>query len=210
MSVLMEISEFLQKGRANEIQEAIKKALEENISAKDILEQGMMHGMDIIGDKFSKNEIFVPDMLIAARAMTAGLEILKPYLIEQDVENKGTVILGTVKGDLHDIGKNLVKIMLEGKGFEVIDLGIDVPKEKFVEQANEFNAKIIALSALLTTTMQEMQEVVKAFKEAGLRDKVKIMIGGAPVTDKFREEIGADLYAPDAAQAANVALEAVK
>ena len=209
MSILIEISEYLQKGRANEIQESVKKALEEKISAKDVLEQGMMHGMGIIGDKFSKNEIFVPDMLIAARAMTAGLEILKPYLIEQDVENKGTIILGTVKGDLHDIGKNLVKIMLEGKGFEVIDLGIDVSKEKFVEQFNETNAKIVALSALLTTTMPEMGEIIKAFKEAGIRDKVKIMIGGAPVTDKFREEIGADLYASNAAQAAEVAIQAV-
>lgn len=207
MSILMQISEFLQQGRANEVQDSIRKALDEGVGAKEILNEGMMHGMDIIGDKFSKNEIFVPDMLIAARAMTAGLEILKPYLIEQDVENKGKIILGTVKGDLHDIGKNLVKIMFEGKGFEVIDLGIDVPKEKFIEQVNETNAKIVALSALLTTTMPEMEEIVKAFKDAGIRDKVKIMIGGAPVTDKFREEIGADLYAPDAAQAANAALE---
>jgi corrinoid protein of di/trimethylamine methyltransferase len=208
MSILMEISELLQNGKAKEIKDAVQKAIDQGLGAKEILENGMMHGMSIIGEKFSKNEIFVPEMLIAARAMNVGIDVLKSHFVGGGVEKKGLVILGTVKGDLHDIGKNLVKIMMEGKGLEVIDLGIDVPREKFIEKVKESGAKIVALSALLTTTMTEMTEVIKAFKDAGIREQVKIMIGGAPVTDKFKEDIGADLYAPDAAQAANVAIAA--
>ncbi len=206
MSVLTEISEQLQKGKANEVKELAQKGLDEGLKAKQILEEGLMPGMSIIGDKFKKNEVYVPEVLIAARAMNAGIEVLKPHMSESDASNRGTVVLGTVKGDLHDIGKNLVKIMMEGKGLKVIDLGIDISPEKFVNAAKENNADIIACSALLTTTMTEMGNVVKAVEEAGLRDKLKIMVGGAPVTQSFCESIGADKYAPDAASAADEAL----
>lgn len=161
--------------------------------------------MGVIGEKFKKDEVFVPQVLIAARAMNAGIEILKPYLAEAGVDSKWTVIIGTVKGDLHDIGKNLVKMMIEGKGFTVIDLGVDVPGEKFVEAIREYEADIVACSSLLTTTMNEIGNVVKAIEDAGLRDNVKIMIGGAPVTQEFCDSIGADCYTDDAASAADAA-----
>lgn len=206
MNILREISELLQKGKAKEIIDAIQKAIDEGFSAKQILEKGLMHGMRITEGKFSHSEIFVPEMLVGARAMNAGLDVLKPYFIGKSLSKKGTVLLGTVKGDLHDIGKRLVKIKMENKGLEVIDLGIDVPREKFIEQAKKIKPEIVALSALLTTTMMEMPEVIKAFKDAGIRNRVKIMIGGAPITDRFKEEIEADLYAPDAIQAADIAI----
>ncbi len=208
MSLLTEMSEALQKGKAKDVEEMVKKAIDESIPGKEILNEGLMSGMAIIGEKFKKNEVYVPEVLIAARAMNAGIAILKPTLQEGDAEMKGKVVLGTVKGDLHDIGKNLVKIMMEGKGLEVVDLGIDAPPEKFVEAAQQNNAQIIACSALLTTTMTEMENVVKAAEEAGIRDKVKIMIGGAPVTDNYKDSIGADIYAPDAASAADAAIAA--
>ena len=208
MSILTEISEFLQKGKANEVKEVAQKGLDEGLSAKNILEDGLMPGMAIIGDKFKKNEVYVPEVLIAARAMNAGIEVLKPHMSEADASNKGTVVLGTVKGDLHDIGKNLVKIMMEGKGLNVIDLGIDVPAEKYVEAVKENSADVVACSALLTTTMTEMENVVKALEEAGLRDKVAIMVGGAPVTQSYCDSINADKYAPDAASAADEAIAA--
>lgn len=206
MSLLTEISEQLQKGKANEVKELVQKGVDDGMAAKSILEEGLMPGMAIIGDKFKRNEVYVPEVLIAARAMNAGIEVLKPHMSEADASNKGVVVLGTVKGDLHDIGKNLVKIMLEGKGLTVVDLGIDVAPEKFVEAAKENSANIVACSALLTTTMTEMEKVVKALEEAGLRDKVSILIGGAPVTQSFCDSIGADKYAPDAASAADEAL----
>jgi len=206
MSVLTEVSELLQKGKANEVKESVQKGLDEGLTAKAILEEGLMPGMAIIGDKFKKNEIYVPEVLIAARAMNAGIEVLKPHMTGADIINKGTVVIGTVKGDLHDIGKNLVKIMMEGKGLNVVDLGIDVAPEKFVEAAKEHSADLVACSALLTTTMTEMENVVKALKEAGLRDKVSVIIGGAPVTQSFCDSIGADRYAPDAASAADEAI----
>ena len=156
---------------------------------------------------FKNNEVFVPEVLIAARAMNAGMEVLKPYLVKDDVEPVGTVVIGTVKGDLHDIGKNLVGMMMKGKGFNVVDLGSDVTPEKFVEAARENNAKIIACSALLTTTMKEMANVVKAVDASDLKGKVKVMVGGAPVNDAFCQSIGADKYTPDAASAADAALE---
>jgi len=165
--------------------------------------------MGIIGEKFKKNEVYVPEVLIAARAMNTGIVVLNDLLAEGESTSKGKVVLGTVKGDLHDIGKNLVKIMLEGKGMEVVDLGIDVSAEKFIESAKSENATVIACSALLTTTMTEMENVVKAAEEAGIRDQLTIMVGGAPVTDSYCKSIGADLYAPDAASAADVALEAL-
>jgi len=195
------ISEALQRGDAEKVEELVKKSLEENLSPKKILEDGLIKGMGIIGAKFKKNEVYVPEVLIAARAMHAGMNILKPKLIETGIKNIGIVAIGTVKGDLHDIGKNLVKMMLEGAGFEVIDLGIDVSVDKFVEAVKEHKPNIIAMSALLTTTMVNMPEVIKALEAAGLREKVKIMIGGAPITQNYADQIGADGYSPDAASA---------
>lgn len=174
---LNEISEWLQKGRAPKVKAAVTKALEEGIPASEILENGLLAGMDIIGQKFKNNEVFVPEVLVAARAMNRGVEILRPYLVEDGVETKGTVILGTVKGDMHDIGKNLVRMMMEGKGLEVIDIGVDVPTESFLDAAREHNAKLICCSALLTTTMGEMKNVVDAVKASEMNGKVKIMIG---------------------------------
>jgi methylmalonyl-CoA mutase cobalamin-binding domain/chain len=166
--------------------------------------------MGIIGEKFKNNEVYVPEVLIAARAMYAGMEIIRPILTETGVESIGKVVIGTVKGDLHDIGKNLVKMMMEGRGLEVIDLGIDVSPERFIEAAKEHDAQIIACSALLTTTMTEMKNVVEAAKEAGIRDQVTIMVGGAPVTDSFCKSIGADIYTADAASAAEEAARVCK
>ncbi len=205
MSVFVEISEALQKGRAKIVAELVSKALEEGELPKDILDNGLLAGMSVVGEKFQKNEVFVPEVLIAARAMDAGVKILKPKLIETGVKPLGRVCIGTVEGDLHDIGKNLVKMMLEGKGIEVVDLGIDVSAEKFVSTAIEQNCKIICCSALLTTTMNVMEEVVKKAVEKGVREQVKIMVGGAPVTQSFCDSIGADAYTPDAASAADVA-----
>lgn len=207
MSVLAEISQNLQQGRAKVVKELVTKAIEEGIDAKAILEQGLLHGMSIIGEKFKNDEVYVPEVLIAARAMKAGTELLQPLLASSGVQAKGKVVIGTVKGDLHDIGKNLVRMMMEGKGLEVYDIGIDVPAEKFIEKANETGAEIIACSALLTTTMPEIKVVVDEIVRAGIRDKVKIMIGGAPVTDSFCKQVGADYYTPDAATAAEVAVE---
>ena len=206
MGVLEEMSEFLQKGKANDVKALVQKAIDEKIDAKQILEQGLMSGMNIIGEKFKNNQVYVPEVLIAARAMNAGISILKPLLVQAGVQSKGTVILGTVKGDLHDIGKNLVKMMMEGKGLEVVDLGSDVPAEKFIATAKEKNAAVIACSALLTTTMTEMKNVVEKAKESGMRDKLTIMVGGAPVTDAYCQSIGADIYTADAASAADKAV----
>ena len=198
---LNKVSEALQRGDAEKVAELVKQALEENLLPKDILENGLIKGMDIIGAKFKKNEVYVPEVLIAARAMHAGMGILRPKLIETGVKNIGTVAIGTVKGDLHDSGKNVVKMMLEGAGFEVIDLGVDVTTDKFVEAVKEHKPNIIGMSALLTTTMINMAEVIKALEAAGLRDKVKIIIGGAPITQNYADQIGADGYSPDAASA---------
>ncbi|MDD6877604.1 MAG: corrinoid protein [Clostridiaceae bacterium] len=207
MSTLTEISEFLQKGRAKSVRELVNRALEEGTPAKTILEEGLLPGMSVIGEKFRKNEVFVPEVLVAARAMNAGIEILKPHLAAGDNTSKGKAVIGTVKGDLHDIGKNLVKIMLEGKGLEVIDLGVDVSAEQFVTTAKEQGAQIICCSALLTTTMGEMKETVEEAKRQGIRDQVFIMVGGAPLTQAFCDQIGADCYTSDAASAASAALE---
>ncbi len=210
MSTLEEISAFLQKGKANETKIAVQRALDEGLPAKTILEEGLMAGMNIIGGKFKRNEVYVPEVLIAARAMNAALDLLKTRLSEAGGTAKGVVVLGTVKGDLHDIGKNLVKIMMEGKGLEVHDIGVDVPKEKFVAAAKEHNADIVACSALLTTTMTEMKSVIEALSAAGIRDKLVVMVGGAPVTEAFCTSIGADIYTPDAASAAEAAAAACK
>lgn len=209
MAELEQISEMMQKGKAKEVKELCQEALGQGIAAQTILDDALLAAMSIVGEKFKNNQVFVPEVLIAARAMNSGLEILKPELEAGGAEAKGKVVIGTVKGDLHDIGKNLVKIMIEGKGLEVIDLGTDVAPEKYIETAKAEGAQIIALSALLTTTMTQMENVVKAATDAGIRDDVTIMVGGAPVTQSFCESIGADIYTPDAATAAEKAMEVV-
>ena len=210
MSVLTDISESLQKGKKKLVVQYVNQALEEGLTPQQILGEGLLPGMDVVGRKFRDNEIFVPEVLVAARAMNAGAELLKPLLAEDGAQSPGKMVLGTVKGDLHDIGKNLVKMMVEGKGIEVIDLGVDVAPETFVQAAIDNDANIIGCSAMLTTTMPVMAEVVKAVEEAGLRDKVKIMIGGAPTTEEFCKSIGADYYTNDAASAAICAAEILK
>ena len=207
MSIFEEISSFLQQGRAPKVKELVTQALADGEDAGKILSEGLLAGMSVIGGKFKNNEVYVPEVLIAARAMNAGMEVLKPALAISDVKSRGKAVLGTVKGDLHDIGKNLVKIMLEGKGIEVIDIGTDAPPEKFITTAVEQDAKIIACSALLTTTMGVMKDVVEKAVEMGVRDKFSIMIGGAPVTENYKVSIGADYYAPDAASASDIALQ---
>jgi len=208
MQILIEISENLQKGKARVVKQLVEQALAEGIAAADILQKGLMPGMDVIADKFTKNEVYVPEVLIAARAMSQGSELLKPHLDTASTVI-GKAVIGTVKGDLHDIGKNLVRMMLEGKGIEVIDLGVDISPEQFLAAFQEHDADVVALSALLTTTMGEMANTVKIFEEAGLRDKAVVMVGGAPVTQHFCNEIGADIYTADAASAAEAAKQAI-
>jgi 5-methyltetrahydrofolate--homocysteine methyltransferase len=205
MSTLEQICENLIKGKAKEVKALVQKALDEKVAPADILNKGLLGGMSIVGERFKKNEVYVPEVLIAARAMKSGMEVLKPVLAKAGVEPKGTVVMGTVKGDLHDIGKNLVCMMLEGAGFRVIDAGINVEPEKMIQLAKENSATLIGASALLTTTMTNMKAIADALKATGLSGKVKLMIGGAPVTQAFADEIGADGYAPDAASAADVA-----
>lgn len=194
-------------GNAPAAKQLTEKALAANIPAKQILDEALIPGMMVVGEKFKNNEYYVPEVLIAARAMYSALDIIRPILSQSEVETKGTVVIGTVKGDLHDIGKNLVRMMLEGGGFNVIDLGVDVAPEKFIEAINEHNAQLLAMSALLTTTMPSMKLTIDALKEAGLREKVKVIVGGAPVTQQWADEIGADGYAPDAASAVDKAKE---
>ena len=198
---LKEIADNLIKGKAPEVKELVQKAIDEGEDVEKVLNEGMVAGMNVVGAKFKANEFYVPEVLIAARAMKAGMKILRPILAEKNIKGIGTVVLGTVRGDLHDIGKNLVAMMLEGAGFEIIDLGVDVSPEKFIETAKEKKADLVGLSALLTTTMPSMKDVVKAVGDSGLKDKVKVMIGGAPLTQSYADEIGADGYAPDAASA---------
>ncbi len=202
MADLQAIAENLIKGKAPEVKALVGEAMKEGVPPADILDKGLIAGMNVVGDKFKKNEFYVPEVLIAARAMNQAMEILEPALKEAGVEAIGTVAIGTVKGDLHDIGKNLVSMMLKGAGFKVMDLGIDVPPEKFIQAAKD-GAKILALSALLTTTMPKMSTVIDALKDAGI--EVAVMIGGAPVTQSYADEIGAAGYAPDAATAVDVA-----
>ena len=209
MSILNEINENLQKGKAKLVKELVQTAVDDGVASKDIL-GAFLDGMSVIGDKFKNNEIYVPEVLVAARAMNMGMQILKPYLASEGVQAKGKVCIGTVEGDLHDIGKNLVKMMLEGKGLEVIDLGTDVSADAFINTAIEQDCQIICCSALLTTTMGVMADVVKKAEEAGIRNKVKIMIGGAPVNEEFAQKIGADVYTSDAASAADAAVELCK
>jgi len=208
MADLQAIADALIKGDRNTVVDLTQKALDEGVSPADVLQKGLIAGMNVVGERFKKNEVYVPEVLIAARAMHGGLGVLEPHLKAGGVEPVGTVVLGTVKGDLHDIGKNLVGMMLQGGGLKVVDVGTDTAPEKFVEAAKEASAHIIAMSALLTTTMPQMSEVVKAVKDSGLN--VKTMIGGAPVTQTYAEEIGADGYAPDAASAVDKALELIQ
>lgn len=210
MDLLNDISLALQKGKAKDVRLMTQQAVDEGMTAQTILNDGLLAGMNVIGIKFKNNEVYVPDVLIAARAMKAGTEILKPLLVAAGAKSAGKVVLGTVKGDLHDIGKNLVGMMMEGKGLEVIDLGTDVPAERFVEAAIENNARIICCSALLTTTMSEMKHVVETAIAKGIRGQVTIMVGGAPVNDAFAKSIGADIYSPDAASAAEAAIKALE
>ena len=206
MSILNDISENLQRGKAKVVKELVQQAIDQGLSAQEILEDGLLAGMNIIGAKFKANEVFVPEVLVAARAMNMGSALLKPLLAESGVKATGKVCIGTVKGDLHDIGKNLVKMMLEGKGLDVIDLGVDVSPQQFIDTAKNEGCQIICCSALLTTTMGVMGEVVQDAKDAGIRDSVKIMVGGAPVTEAFCQQIGEDKYTPDATTAADAAV----
>lgn len=203
---LSEISAFLQQGRAAKVKDCVQQALDEEVPTEEILEKGLMDGMNTVGQDFKQNKVFVPEVLIAARAMAKGIEVLRPHLVAEGIEEKGTVVMGTVKGDLHDIGKNLVHMMMEGKGLKVIDLGVDVSVEQYLDAAQEHNADVIVCSALLTTTMPEMKAVVDAVKASPFAGKVKVMIGGAPVTQAYCDVIGADCYTPDAASAADAAL----
>ena len=207
MELLNIISEKLQAGKAKEVKALVQQAIDEGIAPKTILEEGLLPGMSAIGEKFKNNEVFVPEVLVAARAMNQGVNLLKPLLNADGVKANGKVCIGTVQGDLHDSGKNLVKMMMEGKGLEVIDLGTDVSAETFVKTAKEEGCQVICCSALLTTTMNVMADVVKAAEAAGIRDQVKIMIGGAPVTEEFAKQIGADAYTTDAASASDVAAQ---
>lgn len=209
MAEIHEISEFLQKGRAKNVKALVQEALDEGKDPKAILNDGLLAGMMVIGEKFKNNEVFVPEVLVAARALNAGLAILEPKLVEVGNEPVGKVVIGTVKGDLHDIGKNLVAMMLKGVGFEVTDIGVDVEPTSFIEKAEEIGANIICMSALLTTTMPSMQAVIDELNSRGLRDKYIVMVGGAPVNQSFADQIGADYYTPDAATCAETAKAAV-
>jgi len=200
---LTEIYEFVIDGDARQVQAGVKEALEQSVAAEVILNQALISAMNEVGRRFEEGEFFVPEMLVAARAMQAGLALLKPQLVESGVKAAGKVAIGTVKGDLHDIGKNLVAMMLEGAGFEVQDLGVDVTPETFIKAAQD-GVDVIGMSALLTTTMNNMQSTLQSLQAAGLRKQVKVIIGGAPVTGEFAHKIGADAYAPDASSAVRI------
>lgn len=207
MSIYSEISENVRKGKYKIVKELVEKAVADGLPAAEILNNGLLSAMDVIGERFKNNQVYLPEVLIAAKAMNEGIAVLKPLLAESGIKATGKVCIGTVEGDLHDIGKNLVKMMMEGKGLEVIDLGTNVAPETFINTAINESCQVICCSALLTTTMEIMADVVKCAENAGIRDKVKIMIGGAPVTEAFCQHIGADKYTADAASAADAAAE---
>ena len=211
MTIIDDISSAVLRGKRKEAAPLVQQALDEGLDPVAILNDGLVPAMSVIGEKFSAGEAFVPEMLVAARAMSAGTEVLKPHLAEAGAEPVGRAVIGTVKGDMHDIGKNLVRMMIEGKGFEVTDLGVDVAPEQFVTfiQEND-DVDIVCCSALLTTTMPEIGATIRAIEEAGLRDRVKVMVGGAPVTQAFADEVGADAWTPDAGAAAAKAVELVR
>ena len=205
MSTIQEINMLIQQGRGKRVCELIQTALDDDISPKEILQDAMLPAMSSVGEKFKNNEVFVPEVLVAARAMNMGMALLKPHMADCGIEPIGTAVIGTVRGDMHDIGKNLVKMMIEGKGLRVVDLGVDVSPERFLEAAEENHADIICCSALLTTTMTEIKNVLAYLKEKGVRDQYKVMIGGAPISQSYCDAIGADCYTPDAASAADTA-----
>ena len=207
--VLAKMAESLIAGKVDEVTDLTKQALDANVSSKDILEKGLLAGMEVVGKRFKANDMFIPEVLRCAKCMHGAMEILRPLLAETGVETAGTFVIGTVKGDLHDIGKNLVGMMFEGAGFDVVDIGIDKEPQVFVDAIKEHNAKLIGMSALLTTTMPKMIETIDAIKEAGIRDQVKILVGGAPITAEFAEEIGADGYASNAASAVDKGKELI-
>ena len=209
-TILKDIKDALMKGDREGVVKFTKLALDEGMAIKDILDNGLIAGMEIIGNKFKANEIFIPEVLISAKAMHAGMALLEPQFVKCGIKPIGKVVIGTVKGDLHDIGKNIVSMMLKGACFEVADLGIDVPIEKFVEAAEKSRADLIAMSSLLTTSMNAMRDTINALKAGGIRDKVKVMVGGAPITQDFANSIGADAYAKDAATAVDMAKELIK
>ena len=208
--LLEEISEKLQRGKAKDVASLVEQALAEGIAPESILNDGLVVGMNVIGDKFRENQVFVPEVLVAARAMNAGLKILKPALAGAGIEPLGTAVICTVKGDMHDIGKNLVKMMIEGQGIACIDLGVDVDAQVIVDAVRDNDVQLVCLSALLTTTMHGQKDVIDALQEAGLRDKVRVMVGGAPVTQEYAAEIGADCYTLDAASAAREAVRLIR
>ena len=209
MGTLDDLRKCVIEGDMNQTQELLQKAMAENVPAEQILKEGLISAMAEVGRLFESSEFFMPEMLIAARAMKSGLTLLRPHLIAANVQAVGKVVIGTAQGDVHDIGKNLVGMMLEGAGFEVIDLGVDVPTEKYIQAVREHHPDFIACSALLTTTMLRMRELITALDEAGLRGQLKVMVGGAPITESYAREIGADLFAPDAASAASRAKQLI-
>jgi 5-methyltetrahydrofolate--homocysteine methyltransferase len=210
MTIFEKIADEVQKGNSQTVEELVKEALSPETPAERILNDGLVAGMNIVGEKFKNNECFIPEVLVSAKAMTMGLEILKPRLAESNVKPRGKVVVGTIQGDLHDIGKNIAAMLLQGAGFEVVDLGADVPIDKFVEAAKNEKADIVGISALLITTMVNMKAVIAGLKEAGLKDNVKVIIGGAPVTQDYANQIGADGYAPDAASGVDIAKNLLK
>ncbi len=210
MKILKDITANVEKGDSATVKELTKTALSQKIAAEEILNDGLVKGMDVIGIKFKKNEIFIPEVLIATRAMKAGMDIIRPYFTEERKESKGKIVIGTVKGDLHDIGKKIVCMILESEGFEVVDIGIDVPKEKFLTSIKKENPDIIGMSALLTTTMVYMREVIEAVEKAKLKQNIKIIIGGAPITQSFADEIKVDGYAPDGVSAVELVKNLLK
>lgn len=210
MTLFEELAGNLIKGDAPGTEALTIRALEQGVAPSEVLNKGLIAGMEVVGTKFKNNEFYVPEVLIAARAMKAGMKVLRPKLVESGVKPLGRFVVGTVKGDLHDIGKNLVAMMMEGAGFEVIDLGADVPSEKFIAAIKEKNASVIGMSALLTTTMLQMKDVVATLKANGLKDSVKVIVGGAPLNQSYADEIGADGYAPDAASAVDLVKKLLK
>ena len=205
MTIFEKIADEVQKGNSETVEDLVKEALSTEVPVEGILNEGLVEGMNIVGEKFKNNECFIPEVLVSARAMKVGLDILKPRLAESNVKSRGKVVIGTIQGDLHDIGKNIVAMLLQGAGFEVVDLGADVPIDRFVESAKNEKADLLGMSALLITTMINMKEVIQGLKDAGLKDDVKVIVGGAPVTRDYADRIGADGYAPDAASGVDVA-----
>ncbi len=205
MTIIEKIADEVQKGNSEPVEALVNEALSQEIPADTIMDDGLVEGMNIVSEKFKNNECFIPEVLVSAKAMTVGLGILKPLLAEKNVKPLGKIVIGTIQGDLHDIGKNIISMLLQGAGFEIIDLGADVQVDRFVESAKDENADLLGMSALLTTTMLNMKTVIQGLKEAGIRESVKVIIGGAPVTQAYADQIGADGYAADAATGVDVA-----